>query len=88
VGEEINARDTNHARTASRGRADMKIKRLLTATILALATIGIVPSTVSGQCYDDTGVGVVDDKIVGDTCSSCGYLKVRGTVIYDFPCGP
>jgi hypothetical protein len=86
--EEINVRDTNHARTASKGRVDVRIKRLLAVAIMAFATISFIPSTASAQCYDNTGNDTVDNKVIGDTCSSCGYLKVRGKVIYDFPCGP
>jgi hypothetical protein len=56
--------------------------------LMVFATIGLVPASASAKCYDNTGIGVVDDKVIGDTCSSCGYLKVRGKVIYNFPCGP
>ena len=67
----------------------MKIKMLLAAVLLALASLAIAPASAGAyECVADTGVGVVDDKVVGDTCWDCGFLMVRGKVIYNFPCGP
>ena len=64
----------------------MRIKRLLLVALMALTSLGFVPSTASAQCYDNTGIGVVDDKVLYDTCTGCGYVMVRGKYIPLFPC--
>ncbi|MDQ4024361.1 MAG: hypothetical protein M3217_02555 [Actinomycetota bacterium] len=67
----------------------MRIRRLAIVGLWALTTIGLVPATAQAwECVEDTGNATVDDKIVGDTCWDCGYLEVRGKVIFNFPCGP
>ena len=64
------------------------MKRLLLVAIMALAAVGIVPGGAqAAECVDDTGIGTIDNKIVGDTCWDCLYLKVRGQVILSSPCG-
>jgi hypothetical protein len=64
----------------------MRIRKLSVAVLFALATIAFVPSAASAQCYDNTGMGVVDDKVLYDTCTGCGYVMVRGKYIPLFPC--
>lgn len=67
----------------------MRIGRLAVLALMAFATIGLGPAGAQAtECVEDTGNATVDNKIVGDTCWGCGYLQVRGKVIYNFPCGP
>jgi hypothetical protein len=65
----------------------MRLRKIVAGVALVVAAAGFVPATASAaDCVDDTGVGIVDDKVVGDTCTDCGWMKIRGKEYYLFAC--
>jgi hypothetical protein len=63
------------------------MKRALTALLMSLAVVGLVPVAAQAtECVQDTGVGTVDDKVVGQTCWDCGWIEIRGKEYLLFYC--
>ena len=65
----------------------MKLKMLLLGGLVAIGSIGVVPVPAHAtDCVPATGIGTVDTKVVGHTCTDCGWIMVRGEAYTLFYC--
>jgi hypothetical protein len=65
----------------------MKIRKLLLAGLMAAVAAGIVPVPAQATtCVQDVPNTTVDDKVIGRTCTDCGWIMIRGEAHTLFYC--
>lgn len=63
------------------------IKRAVLAGLIAAGALGIVPApSHATSCVPDVQQTTIDDKVVGRTCTDCGWIMVRGQAYTLFYC--
>lgn len=65
----------------------MKIRKLLLAGLVAAAVGGLIPASAHAtDCVQDVPNTDLDNKVIGRTCTDCGWIMVRGQAYTLFYC--
>jgi hypothetical protein len=65
----------------------MKLRKLLLTGLVAASAAGIVPVPAqAADCVPNVEQTTVDDKVIGRTCTDCGWVMIRGEAHKLFDC--